>query len=70
MRSGTVFSQEAPAGTIRETDRGYEFQYLPEWLANPEAEPVSLTLPLTERVYVVSDVVSLLRRADSRRVAA
>ena len=48
MRSGTVFSQEAPAGTIRETDRGYEFQYLPEWLANPEAEPVSLTLPLTE----------------------
>lgn len=51
MRRGTVFYGETPAGTIRETDQGYEFWYLPEWLSNRAAEPVSLTLPLTERVY-------------------
>ena len=51
MRDGIVYYRDTPAGTIRETDQGYEFQYLPEWLSNPTAEPVSLTLPLTGQVY-------------------
>lgn len=51
MRAGTVLYQETPAGTIRETERGYEFEYLRSWIDDPAAHPLSLTLPLTERIY-------------------
>ena len=51
LRVGTVYIGEAPAGWIRETDEGYEFEYLPEWLAAPEASAASLTLPLRAEAY-------------------
>ena len=45
MRSAKVFFKDAFAGTLRETESGYEFAY------DDTAEPVSLTLPLRPESY-------------------
>lgn len=37
---------------LSEVDSGYEFVYLPEYLASEGARAVSLTLPLQEKAYV------------------
>ncbi|HAH61396.1 MAG TPA: phosphatidylinositol kinase [Treponema sp.] len=50
-RSGTVFFDSVPAGSIRETEQGYEFVYDAEYLSRPDAQPVSLTLPLRAEPY-------------------
>jgi serine/threonine-protein kinase HipA len=50
-RSGTVFYNDIPCGRLYETDEGYVFEYDSAWLKNPSAQPVSLTLPLTEIPY-------------------
>ncbi len=50
-RAGKVFVQNQFAGMIRETDSGYEFSYINDYLAKEEALPVSLTLPLSREVY-------------------
>ena len=39
------------AGTLIENEDGYHFKYKKEYLNNKEAEPISLTLPLTEKEY-------------------
>ena len=41
-----------PVGTLSESGREITFRYDHQWLANPQAVPVSLTLPLTETPYV------------------
>lgn len=51
MRRGTVFFDGATAGTISETDEGYEFTYHPGWLERNNAQPVSLTLPLRSEPF-------------------
>lgn len=50
-RCGKVMVNGIHAGDICETDEGYEFCYDPDWLARPDAQPVSLTLPLREQPY-------------------
>jgi serine/threonine-protein kinase HipA len=50
-RSGTVFFDSIPAGVIRETEQGYEFSYDRGYLSMPDAQPVSLTLPLNSEPY-------------------
>lgn len=42
------------AGILREQDRGYAFQYQEEYLADPNAPAVSLTLPKTRKNYTSS----------------
>jgi serine/threonine-protein kinase HipA len=39
------------AGILKETDEGYEFSYNEEYLADAASAPVSLTLPLTGKLY-------------------
>lgn len=39
------------AGTLTEDENGYHFQYEKSYLENPEAEAISLTMPLTEKEY-------------------
>ncbi len=47
-RRGRVMFGDIPAGEIEEQPDGtVVFRYLPEYLARPGAEPVSLTLPLS-----------------------
>lgn len=51
MRSVKVFFKNAFAGTLRETESGYEFAYNEDYLRSESAEPVSLTLPLRAEPY-------------------
>ena len=47
-RRGRVLFGDIPAGEIEEQPDGVlMFRYLPEYLARIDAEPVSLTLPLS-----------------------
>ena len=51
-RVGQVKLSGRPVGTIKEDGDQIVFTYLPEWLAQPDAVPVSLTLPLRAEPYV------------------
>ena len=50
-KTGKVYYDEALAGRIMETDAGYSFIYERDYLDNPTARPISLTLPLQPEPY-------------------
>ena len=51
-RVGKVFYGDKLAGQIeRRDDGGYCFVYQPDYLARPDARPVSVTLPLRREEY-------------------
>jgi serine/threonine-protein kinase HipA len=51
-RAGKVFYGGELAGHIERRDDGrYRFAYQPEYLARPDARPVSLTLPLRREEF-------------------
>lgn len=50
-RAGCVSLNGARVGRIEETASGTRFVYDPEWLARPDAIPVSLTMPLSPAAY-------------------
>ena len=52
MKQAKIFMYNHPAGTLTEDENGYTFVYDPAYLANKNAEPVSLTLPLTDKPFV------------------
>ena len=52
MRQGRVFFNNIPAGIITENDQGYIFAYDEAYLSLPDAQPVSLTLPLRHEPYI------------------
>ena len=52
MKQGRVYYKGIEAGTIREDENGFVFQYNADYLQRADAKPVSLTLPLREDVYV------------------
>ena len=47
-RRGYVLFDGERAGTIEEAGRGMTFRYDAAWLARKDAQPLSLTLPLTD----------------------
>ncbi len=51
MKRAEVLVHDRPAGTLTESDSGYTFCYHPAYLQSEGAEPVSLTLPLSDHVY-------------------
>ncbi|MBR4136545.1 MAG: HipA N-terminal domain-containing protein [Bacteroidales bacterium] len=51
MRRANIFFKSQLAGILSETDMGYCFEYLSEYLSLNNAQPVSLTLPLREKAY-------------------
>jgi serine/threonine-protein kinase HipA len=51
MSKALVLYKGKRAGILEETDEGYEFRYNKEYLADADADPVSLTLPLSEKPY-------------------
>lgn len=52
-----VFFNDVRVGRLwLEQDRTYAFQYDPEWLANPDNIPLSISLPLTPNIFI-GDVV-------------
>jgi serine/threonine-protein kinase HipA len=48
----TIMMHDAIAGTLWQDEGGYYFQYDHTYLYSPNAEPVSLTLPLQEKVFM------------------
>ena len=46
-----VYLRENTAGFLEKTERGYRFYYLKAYLSSQDAQPVSLTLPLTDKPY-------------------
>ena len=51
MKKALIYFRDILAGRLAETEDGYEFLYETAYLASPQAEPISLTLPLREAVY-------------------
>ena len=50
-RAARIFVQNEFAGILSETDSGYSFFYDEQYLKKENALAVSLTLPLTEKLY-------------------
>lgn len=46
-----VYLWDCKAGRLERTAQGYRFAYYPEYLLSKDAQPVSLTLPLTDKAY-------------------
>ena len=51
MKRAEVYYKNSLAGILAETDAGYEFCYIKDYLESKNAEQVSLTLPLTDKPY-------------------
>ena len=50
-RTAKIFVRDAFAGTLAETDSGYEFRYDADYLVAADASAVSLTMPLQADAY-------------------
>jgi len=48
------------AGLLEHTAKGYRFAYYPEYLSSKDAQPVSLTLPLTDKAYESASLVPFI----------
>ena len=51
MKKALIYFRDILAGRLAETEDGYEFQYETTYLARPQAEPISLTLPLRKEAF-------------------
>ena len=51
MKQAVVFLRGVKAGLLMEDENGYLFEYDTDFLASDKAEPVSLTLPLSDKPY-------------------
>lgn len=49
-RTADVFIRNIFAGKLQETEDGYEFAYDEKYLKSEKTTPVSLTLPLSEKI--------------------
>ena len=51
MKQAVVFLRGVKAGLLTEDENGYLFEYDANFLASDKTEPVSLTLPLSNKPY-------------------
>lgn len=51
MKQAVIYLHNVKAGLLTEDENGYSFEYDTAYLHSDNAEPVSLTLPLTDRTY-------------------
>ena len=51
MKRAKVYIYEQLAGELIEDEGGFSFSYSSDYLQQEEAEPISLTFPLTSKVY-------------------
>lgn len=51
MRSADIFLNQHLAGLLVEDDEGFTFTYAASYIGKPHAEPVSLTLPISDNPY-------------------
>ena len=50
-RSGKVYLKNVFCGVVSETDAGYLSEYNHEYLSLNDAQPISLTMPLSEKSF-------------------
>ncbi|WP_020596572.1 HipA N-terminal domain-containing protein [Spirosoma panaciterrae] len=50
-RNAEVWVGDSVAGLLQETDEGYVFIYSETYVNMPEAQPISLTMPLRSEAY-------------------
>ena len=51
MKKAKVYVHKEWAGVLTEDENGYHFEYEPAYLELADAEPVSLTMPVTNETY-------------------
>lgn len=51
MKRAKVYMHDSLAGILTEDENGYHFSYIESYLNSAKAEPVSLTLPLSNKRY-------------------
>lgn len=51
MRRAKIYYQSQLAGVLSEEDTGYHFVYDNDYLRQPDAIPVSLTMPLSQKEF-------------------
>lgn len=51
MKQAIVYLKGVKTGILKEDENGYTFCYDKEYLASANAEAISLTLPLSDKVY-------------------
>lgn len=51
MKQAKIYMYERLAGILTEDDEGYSFAYDSDYLNDGNTEPISLTMPLTDRPY-------------------
>lgn len=51
MKQAKIYMKDLLAGILTEDENGYTFHYEPDYLNLSDAEPISLTMPLTEKSY-------------------
>lgn len=54
MKKANVYMYDSLAGILKEDENGFSFSYNHTYISSPNAEPISLTLPLTDKEYVSS----------------
>ena len=52
MKQAVVYWKTSKAGLLTESDEGYSFVYEPDYLDLPDAQPISLTMPLQEEAFL------------------
>ena len=52
MKQAKIYMYSNFAGILTEDENGYRFIYNPEYLLSKDAEPISLTMPLTDKPYI------------------
>lgn len=57
MRSAKVTLFDEPVGRVWEDEHGFHFQYLTEYVQRENTQPVSLTLPVREKVYTSNTII-------------
>ena len=51
MKRANIYFKEKIAGILTETDSGYEFKYSNQYLESENPQPISQTLPLSDKEY-------------------
>lgn len=51
MKQADIYVNDAFCGILTEDEEGYHFSYVRDYLARPDAVPVSPTMPLTSAPY-------------------
>ena len=52
MKKAKVYMYDKLTGTLTEDENGFHFKYDQSYLESDNAEPISLTLPLTDKEYI------------------